>query len=137
LPKDWTQPLDPYCENSRIGDTTEAFILAKLVAKGYHVLRPWSLTCPYDLAIDDNGTLVRIQCKTGRYHVDCIKFSTWSPGRGTYTGLVDYFGVYVPAIQKAYMVPISVVGQYGGRLRLQPVRNFQVKGVNKAEEYEI
>lgn len=49
------------------GEITECMVLARLVQLGYHCLRPWGHDCRYDIAIDDDGKLVRVQCKTARY----------------------------------------------------------------------
>ena len=46
------------------GKTSEAVILAALVRLGKSVLIPWEEE-RYDLALDEGGRLLRIQCKTG------------------------------------------------------------------------
>ncbi len=53
---------------SRNGEITESIILARLVQLGYECLIPWGHDHPYDIAIDDGGKLVRIQCKTAHYN---------------------------------------------------------------------
>ncbi len=49
---------------SKKGEITESVVLARLVQLGYECLLPWGHDHRYDIAIDDNGKLVRIQCKT-------------------------------------------------------------------------
>jgi PD-(D/E)XK endonuclease len=55
------------------GKTGEAVILAALVKLGKSVLIPWGEE-RYDLALDDGGKLVRIQCKTATVAMDCACF---------------------------------------------------------------
>jgi hypothetical protein len=63
---------------SEKGEITESIVLARLVQWGYECLLPWGHDHRYDIAIDDNGKLVRIQCKTARYieKWGCLEFNT-------------------------------------------------------------
>lgn len=92
---------------SKKGEITEAMVLAKLIQLGYKCLIPWGHDHRYDIAIDDDGKLLRIQCKTARYieAQGCIEFNTaityarvgGKPHlRKGYEGEADYFGVYSP-----------------------------------------
>jgi hypothetical protein len=58
-------------------------------------------------------------------------------GKRNYRGQVDYFAVYVPQIQKYYLVPVDVVGTKEGVLRLEPTKNKQEKHIRWAKEYEL
>lgn len=58
-------------------------------------------------------------------------------GTRNYRGQIDYFAVYVPQIQKYYLVPVDIVGTKEGVLRLEPTRNKQEKHVRWAKEYEL
>ena len=62
---------------SRKGEITESVILARLVQLGYECLIPWGHDHRYDIAIDDVGMLVRIQCKTAHYNEEqgCLEFN--------------------------------------------------------------
>jgi len=100
-------------------------ILAALVRRGYHVLIPFGEGHPYDLAIWlDGTTFIRVQCKTAWPVGGCLVFNSHSTdhGRGpqSYHGLADIFGVYFPAQQSVYLVPIDGVARLEGRLRIQP-----------------
>ena len=65
---------------ARKGEITETIVLAKLVELGYQCLLPFGHDSRYDIAIDDDGKLIRIQCKTARYLEErgCIEFNTSS-----------------------------------------------------------
>jgi len=81
------------------GKTSEAVILATLVRLGKHVLVPWGEE-RYDLAIDDDGRLMRVQCKTGTVRNGCIVFKTCITdagrpgGDGGYAGQIDAFAIF-------------------------------------------
>jgi hypothetical protein len=105
---------------SRKGEITESVILARLVQLGYECLIPWGHDHRYDIAIDDAGKLVRIQCKTARYVEiwGCLEFNTaityarvgGKPHiRRGYKGEADYFGVYSPETGKVFLVPVDEV----------------------------
>src|SRR5262249_3385399 len=102
------------------GEITESIVLARLVQLGYRCLIPWGHDRRYDIAIDDDGGLIRIQCKTV-WHVEkqgCLEFNTaityarvgGKPHiRKGYVDESDYFGVYSPDTGKVYLVPVKDV----------------------------
>jgi hypothetical protein len=127
--------------SSAIGSQTEGIVLAALLRAGKTVLLPFGGAQRYDLALDEAGRLVRVQCKTARYLQGCIIFDTNSHRRDHskmgYKGFADLFGVYCPVLDKVYLVPVHDVGQVEGRLRVDPTKNNQAKLVRWAEQYEV
>lgn len=120
----------------------EAAVLAELVQRGFHVLLPFGEGQPYDLAVDlGTPEFLRVQCKTAWPHKGCMRFNPHSTdhgrGRLSYVGRADIFGVYFPPDQAVYLVPIEAVTSYSGRLRLEPTRNNQRKGIRRAADFEI
>jgi hypothetical protein len=125
------------------GKTTEAIILSILVRQGRSVLIPWGEE-RYDLAVDDGGRLIRIQCKTGVLRNGCVVFKTCITdarrplGDGGYAGQVDAFAVFCPQLNQAYMVPIDVLASpFLGILRVQPALNGQVRNIRWARQFEL
>ena len=125
------------------GKTSEAVILAALVKLGKSVLIPWGEE-RYDLALDDDGRLVRVQCKTGHIRDGCVCFKTSITdarrplGDGGYVGQIDAFAVYCPQIERVYLVPIEAVQTtIGARLRLEPAKNGQTWNVRWARDFEL
>ncbi len=96
------------------GKRSEAKILSELVEAGKSVLIPWGEE-RYDLALDEGGRLVRIQCKTGILRGGCVDFKTCVAdirrplGDGGYHGQIEAFAVYCPQTNKSYLVPIEAV----------------------------
>jgi hypothetical protein len=111
---------------SQIGERAEAAVLAALVAAGRQVLLPFGGQRRYDLAYEEEGRLIRVQCKSGRERKGAIVFRTHSVGRGpplNYRQDADVFGVYCHDRREVYLVPVSDVPQSGAHLRLSHARN--------------
>lgn len=130
------------------GEITESMVLARLIQLGYRCLIPWGHDCRYDIAIDDDGKFIRVQCKTARYLEErgCLEFNTaityarvgGKPHiRKGYKGEADYFGVYSPDTEKVYLIPVEDVPSDAAALRLHATKNNQQKGVRWAKDYEI
>ena len=120
-------------------------MMTALVRVGRRVLRPVSSGLRYDLAIDiGDGTIVRVQCKTGVLASGRIVFRVCSTDarrhRGVpYHGEVDAFGVFCPQTRATYLVPMSAVGGCAtmGCLRVDRPKNGQSKRIRYAADYEI
>lgn len=127
------------------GDVAETQITAALVQTHSTVLRPLSNGLRYDLAIDrHDGTLLRVQCKTGVLRDGCITFRVCSPDHRrpkgvSYEGQIDAFAVFCPGNGRSYLVPINAVAGRRERamLRVSPARNGQRKRVRYAVDYEL
>jgi PD-(D/E)XK endonuclease len=48
-----------------MGNRTAGIVLAPLLQAGKRPLLPFGDGYPYDIAFDDGGRLMRVQCKTG------------------------------------------------------------------------
>jgi len=108
----------------------------------------------YDLAYIEPGKwfngahLVRVQCKQGWLEREngTIVFNTVNigvrPGRNhhirNYIGDAEIFAVYVPDIEKVYMVPVEMTSHASkGYLRLAPTKNNQKKNIVWASDFEL
>lgn len=126
-----------------VGDAAVAGVLARLLKKGYVILLPFGDSQRYDLVLDQDNQFFRVQCKNGRVRNGCIRFNSssteWYKGhrRKNYKGQIDYFGVYCPELDKTYLVPVNVVGETQGILRLNPPKNNQSKHIRWCSEYQI
>jgi hypothetical protein len=129
------------------GDKTTLAVALALVDAGYDVSLPFGENCRYDLVADRDGTLARIQCKTGRLRDGAILFATASTyghlpspreARRAYRGQIDYFGVYCPGTAGVYLVPIDAVPtSSGAHLRVTSPRNGQRRRIRFAEEFRV
>lgn len=127
-----------------VGDISEAMVLAALVRVGKNVLIPWGDNLRYDMAYDEGGKLIRIQCKTARdLGNGSLEFPASSctahrgTGRKNYRGEIEFFGVYAPSTQKVYLVPVDDVGINSATLRVEPSKNGQKRNMRWAENYVV
>ncbi|HJU54212.1 MAG TPA: group I intron-associated PD-(D/E)XK endonuclease [Pyrinomonadaceae bacterium] len=122
------------------GISTEAKIMAALVAAGYSVFIPFGDGHKCDFVIDDEVSLRRVQCKTGRVRSGALHFCAYSKAgngyaRVSYRGLADLFAVLNPVDGKVYLIPVDEVGETEVALRLVPTLNNQKQRVRWAESY--
>lgn len=128
------------------GNVTELACILALVQLGYVVSVPYGNTGRYDLVVDINNKLYRIQCKTSRGEKDgnAFSFSTSSISTHyskrkvtthTYENDIDMFMTCYD--NKVYMIPIFSVKKYSCVLRLKPTKNNQECNINLASDYEL
>ncbi len=95
---------------------------------------------------EEDGRLFRVQCKTAWLEKGCLVFPTTSIDsrsvkgrtlRRGYRGEADFFGVYSPALNRVYLVPVGDVPVGQARLRLTPPKNNQKTRIRWAADYEI
>ena len=124
------------------GDIGEAIVIAEAIKKGYTVSIPFGDNKKYDLIIERNGKLEKIQVK---YHsgngifirVDCCYNKGYKPKK--YTGKdIDAIIVYDAYTKKCYYISSEyfIEGRNGIELRLVPTKNNQEKRVNWAKDFE-
>jgi hypothetical protein len=124
------------------GNAAEAAVLHALIRHGVDVLVPFGSGHPFDLVLQlAAGPFLRVQCKRAWGLQGCVVFNARSTdhgrGPGSYRGLADLFGVYFPPTDQVYLVPIDGVASFEGRLRLEPTRNNQKRGIRFATDFEI
>ena len=125
------------------GSISEAKILAAFVAGGYAVSIPWSQNSRYDMVVDHNNQLYRVQCKTAWLIQDgaALKFNTRSCNATItpkdYRGQVEFFAVYSPDFDKVYVIPIEEATKTACTLRLTHPQNNQMTRVRMASDYEF
>ena len=109
------------------GITTEMFVAAKLLQLGYNVSQPFCQDSKYDLIVDVNNHLYRLQVKTARQiNEDTIVFNCRSTTKNSQTNKsryyqedeIDYFATYWN--NEVFLIPI-VECSSEKRLHLTPV----------------
>jgi len=131
---------------SQKGAAAEAAITAMTIELGLTVLRPLCEGRRYDLVIDLEPDLLRVQCKLAR-HLDGVvsvrlQTSRYTPGgyvTTSYTAAeVDAIAAYSSELHRGFLIPIAEASDRRElRLRLEPTRNNQARGIKWAQDYEF
>lgn len=126
------------------GNITELECMLAFMKLGYNVLTPYGDCERYDFVADINDKLYKIQSKTSSSDDDgaSFKFSCRSCNRKDgaiihhpYTKKeIDYFVTIFD--ETVYLIPVEECGG-DKRLRLQPTKNGQVRGITWAKDYKL
>lgn len=121
------------------GNITELKIATKLLEKGYVVSIPYGGNARYDLVVEKDNKFLRIQCKTARFKKFSVTFSVSSQHiltgkRFNYKENIDYFGVYCPALDECYLVPVEITGKSECVLRTE-LPKFKRKKSKLTKDY--
>lgn len=110
------------------GITTEMYVAAYLLSLGYNVSQPFCQDSKYDLIVDVNNKLYRLQVKTSRLlNEDTIVFNCRSTTKNSQTNKsryyqeneIDYFATYWNG--EVFLVPVNECSSEK-RLHLTPVK---------------
>jgi hypothetical protein len=128
------------------GNVAEMAVMLAATKLGIDVYRPVGEGGRYDVIVELDERLWRIQCKWAPRHDDVIVFRCYSCRRNrdgllrrTYSdGEIDAFAAYCPDLDRCYFLPYEC---FSGRtqilLRLSASKNNQAQGINWAREYEF
>ena len=107
-------------------DIAESAVVTELLRRGFNVLKPVGDRLPYDLAIDVNGKLARVQVKSAWFYKGAYKVDT----RMTKTNRrkmirkhynrkdFDFAIVYISDINIFYIMPVAVFSGYKSEISL-------------------
>jgi len=107
-------------------DIAESAVVTELLKRGFRVLKPVGDRLPYDLAIDFNGKLLRVQVKSswfrkGSYFVDSRRTKTNRRQmlRERYNESdFDFAILYIDDLKVFYVMPIAVFLSYKSEIAL-------------------
>jgi hypothetical protein len=131
---------------SQKGAAAEAAITAMTIELGLVVLRPLCEGSRYDLMIDLEPELLRVQCKMARRVSGVLSVrlqtSRYTPSgyvRTSYTAAeVDVIAAYSPELRRGFLIPIQEAsGRRSIHLRLDATKNNQAEGIKWARDYEF
>lgn len=124
------------------GDVTELQCVLDFQKRGYYVSIPFSGSCRYDVVVDINGKLLRIQCKSCTYNNGAITFSTIHQTINTkeikkykYTSdEIDFF--YTAWNKYSFLIPVNEVS-LSKVLRVEIPKSGIQSQMNVAHDYLI
>ncbi len=131
---------------SQKGAAAEAAIAAAVLELGLTVLRPLCEGRRYDLVVDLEPNLLRVQCKLAK-HLDGVLGVRLSTSRFTPSGYVtssyteteiDAVAVYCPQLRRCFLIPIAEArGMREIYLRLSTTKNKQAQRIRWARDYDL
>lgn len=135
-----------YNNSTIIGNIGEALAIAEFSKRGFTVLIPFGQNVPYDIVVDINGKLYKIQCKTtekvhedGRMRFNICRTNGFTNSHKTYSNNeVDF--IFLHCIENNFIGLISIDETDGKRdifIRTKPTKNNQVNGIRIMQEYEL
>jgi hypothetical protein len=136
------KPLTP----SQRGAIAEAAVAAATIELGFTVLRPLCEGRRYDVVIDLEPTLLRVQCKLAHRSGGVLVVGTRT-SRYTSAGYVstcytpdeiDAIASYTPELRVCHLIPAEdLAGRTMMYLRVHETQNNQATGINWASDYEL
>ncbi len=124
-------------------DIAEYAVIKELLARNFNVLKPIGDRLPYDVAIEKDGKLIKIQVKYAWYDkvkklyaVDARRTKTdrWRMLRKKYSDIdFDFAIVYIPDKEIYYIFPVAVFNSYASTISL--VEESKRQRPPKAAEY--
>lgn len=134
-----------YENTSKVGDIGESIAVHEFIKRGIAVSLPFGSNVPYDMIIDINGRLYRVQCKTRTKKDDEHHITFYSCRTNGFTykhkkygeNEVDYFFFYCMENGYKALVPISDVKGGEFIIRFSLPRNGQKVGIHMAADYAL
>ena len=123
-----------------LGNHSESVILSAYLKQGFTVSIPFGSGASYDLIVDTGSNIFKIQVKTAWISKGVLKYKSLRRQPGSETRIpykeneIDFLAIYCPTNNLLYGVPITN-HPTGGWLRLDPVKNGQLKNVRWAFDY--
>jgi hypothetical protein len=131
---------------SQKGAAAEAAITSAVIQLGLTVSRPLCEGRRYDLIVDLEPRLLRVQCKLARLRGGVLavhlQTSRHTPGGyvfSCYTSAeIDAVVAYSAELKRCFLLPIAAVAERRAiHLRIEPSRNNQSRRIKWAEDYDL
>jgi len=95
------------------GEWVELRFMAAAAERGFHVLKPWGDTRPYDVGIDHSPNFLRVQVKSTTCRTGTGYFCQFKPHylkKQDYTlAQLDLFAAYVILVEAWYIIPAALL----------------------------
>ena len=128
-------------------DIAESAVVTELLKRGFRVLKPIGDRLPYDLAIDNDGKLIKIQVKSawhykGAYKVDAriTKTNRRKMVRKYYhKNDFDFAIIYISDLDTFYIMSLPVFNGYKSEISLveTPKRQRKPKSTEYRERWDL
>lgn len=112
-------PATVFKTNKARGEWVELCFMAKAAGKGLPVSKPYGDSSSYDVGVECEGRILRVQIKSTIYHPPGTQSFALALHGSKYQqyakGTVDFFAIYLIPIDAWYILPFEAAG---GKLTL-------------------
>jgi len=112
---DWGERIEKWIEACKErGEWVELCFMALAAGMGMYVSKPYGDSRRYDVLVEANGRIWRVQVKSTIYRRRGNEYSlnVMGPGRKRYEeGTVDFFAVYLIPADEWYIIPYEALGK--------------------------
>jgi len=126
----------------QIGIITEQKVISKFLELGYTVATVIGDNSPYDIIVDKQDILYRVQIKTGRLRNGCVVFNTQSCRINmnkvyitNYINKIDIFVVWCRDIDAYFSIPVECAAKSSMCIRVFEPKNGRYIGINNYEDF--
>jgi len=121
------------------GSVGELLVAADLLRIGWNISFPYGENTKYDLIIEKEGNIKRIQVKSvfprkGVLHINCRSSNNWSINKYLSTDF-EFIAAVDLESHKIYYIPSNKIRNRLINLRLVQTSNNQKKKINLASDY--
>lgn len=104
------------------GEWAELCFMARAAEMGLKVCKPYGDSAPWDVGIEHEGRLIRVQIKsTTFYRGRTFTCNVVGPGHKPYPrGTVDFFAIYLVPVDAWYIIPERAMGRSSISLQFTP-----------------
>jgi hypothetical protein len=105
------------------GEWAEIRFVARAAEQRFRVSKPWGNTAPYDLMVEWDGAIYRVQVKSTTRRVSSGAYPCSMPSGKRLTHIlqeIDFVAAYVIPLDLWYIIPAGVVKKRKGDVLLAP-----------------
>ena len=118
-----------------IGDFAELKVALKFIERGYFVSKPLTDHAPYDLVVEIEGKLKKVQVKARTARNGVVTLQKYTSNREYSSGDFDLLALYCIDIDSIALIDWKDIKTKDFALRLEPAKNNQTKNVSYFKDY--
>jgi PD-(D/E)XK endonuclease len=113
------------------GEWAELYFMMLAAGQGMKVSKPFGESGKYDVGVDNQQRVLRVQVKSTIYRRrgDCYSLNVMGPQRQKYDpGTVDFFAILLIPVDDWYIIPFEVMGRTNTSIHFTPKGKRQKYG---------
>ena len=115
--------VNQFMNSTERGEWAEIRFLARAAEQRFRVSKPWGNAAPYDLMVEKEGMIYRVQVKSTTARVTKGAYACRMPTGKRLTHIleeIDFVAAYVIPLDLWYIIPAGVVKARKGAISLAP-----------------